>query len=128
MQREKLATASASGILGIISGIWYIVAGMLFVGFGETFTKDLAPLLSSGGFAVLAGILSFSFAALEIIGGIFVYNFKYKLGGFLILIASIVGILAGGGFYVATLWGSGAGVIALICPNLEAKIALQPDD
>ena len=57
-----------------------------------------------------------------IIGGYLVYTFQYRIGGILILIASIVGIVAGGGFYVATLWGCGAGFIALICPNLEAKI------
>lgn len=123
MKREKLATASAAGILGIVSGIWLIVAGALYVGFGETFTKDLAPLLAQGGLAILAGILSFLFAALEMIGGYFVYTFRYRSGGVLILVASIVGIIVGGGFYVATLWGTGAGVIALICPNLEAKIA-----
>ncbi len=121
MEKEKLATASAAGMMGIISSIWLILAGVLFIGFGETFTKELAPLLS-GGLDVLAGILSFIFAGIMIIGGILVYNFKYRIGAVLILVASIVGIIAGGGFYVATLWGSGAGVIALICPNLEEKI------
>ncbi|MFX0137427.1 MAG: hypothetical protein ACFFDN_27555 [Candidatus Hodarchaeota archaeon] len=122
MERKKLATASAAGMLGIISAIWYILAGILFIGFGETFTKDLAPLFAQGNQNIIAGILSFIFAFLSIIGGYLVYTFRYRIGGILILIASLVGIVAGGGFYVATLWGCGAGFIALICPNLEAKI------
>ncbi len=122
MEREKLATASAAGMLGIISALWYVIAGILFIGFGETFTKDLAPLFAQGNQSITAGILSFIFAVMCIIGGYLVYTFQYRIGGILILIASIVGIVAGGGFYVATLWGSGAGFIALICPNLEAKI------
>ncbi|MFX1451308.1 MAG: hypothetical protein ACFFCM_10725 [Promethearchaeota archaeon] len=122
MEREKLATASAAGMLGIISAIWFILAGILFIGFGQTFTKDLAPLFSQPGQNIIAGILSLGFAVMDIIGGYWVYTFRYRIGGILILIASIVSVVAGGGFYVATLWGSGAGVIALICPNLEEKI------
>ena len=122
MEREKLATASASGILAIISAIWYVVTGMLFLGFGDTFTKQLAPLMSSGGLGYLAGALSFIFAGIMIIGGIFVYEFKYRLGGVFILIGAFVGVIAGGGFYVATLWGAGSGFIAFICPNLEERI------
>ena len=122
MEREQLATAGAAGILGIICGIWMILAGILFLGFGETFTKDLAPMLSQGGLSILAALLSFVFAGLEILGGVLVYTFKYRKGGLLILFASFVGIVAGGGFYVGTLWGAGAGVIAMICPNLESKI------
>ncbi|MFX1451309.1 MAG: hypothetical protein ACFFCM_10730 [Promethearchaeota archaeon] len=120
MEREKLATASAAGMLGIISSILFIVSGILFIGFGQQFTRDLAPLFSN--LSIIAGILSILFAICMIIGGVLVYSYKYRIGGTLILFAAIVGTIAGGGFYVSTLWGCGAGMIALICPNLEQKI------
>ncbi len=120
MEREKLATASASGMLAIISSIFLFLAGILFIGFGEKFAKDLAPLFSQVG--LIAGMLSIIFAILMVIGGVFVYSFKYRIGGCIILFAAIVGTITGGGFYLATLWGTGAGFIALICPNLEERI------
>ncbi|NVM04489.1 MAG: hypothetical protein HWN67_19355 [Candidatus Helarchaeota archaeon] len=120
MQREKLATASAAGMLGIICSIFLFLAGILFIGFGEKFAKDLAPLFSQG--SLIAGFLSIIFGILMVIGGVLIYSFKYRIGGCIILFAAIVGTTAGGGFYLATLWGTGAGFIALICPNLEERI------
>ncbi|MHA1385735.1 MAG: hypothetical protein ACTSR3_18440 [Candidatus Helarchaeota archaeon] len=114
--------------MGIISGIWLLLAGILFLGFGELFTKDLAPLLSSGGLSLLAAFLSFLFAGMEMLGGFLVYNFKYRLGGVLIVIASTVSVIAGAGFYISLLWGLGAGLIAFICPNLEKKIQESTTD
>ncbi len=121
MQKEKLVTANASGMLAILCSIFLILTGVLFAGFGSTFTKDLAPLFS-GALGVLAGILCIIFAIFELIGAYLVYNFRYISGGIVILIASLTSTLVGGGLYISTLWGIGAGVIALICPSLEAKI------
>ena len=55
-------------------------------------------------------------------GGILVYNFKYRQGGAIITIVAMVSVIIGGGFYISTLWGLAAGIIAMICPNLEEKI------
>lgn len=121
MSNQKLATASAAGVMGILSGIFMALTGALFLGFGDTFTKKLAPLLGSN-LAIFAGILNMIFAVIYFIGGYLVYSFRYRIGGILILVVSILGIFSGGGFYISTLWGLGAGMIALICPSLEAKI------
>ncbi|MHA1300888.1 MAG: hypothetical protein ACTSO9_15830 [Candidatus Helarchaeota archaeon] len=122
MHRQRLATASSSGMLALCSSIFLIITGLLFIGFGEEFTKRLAPLFSVGSLSLIAGILCITFAIFEIIGGILVYTFKYTIGGIIILIISFVSIFVGGGFYITTLWGMGSGIIALICPSLEEKI------
>ena len=123
MEPEKLATASAAGLLGIICGIWLVLAGILFLGFGVTYVAFLAPLMASNIVLVyLCAILNFVFAGIMMVGGILVYNFKYRQGGAIITIMAVISIIVGGGFYISTLWGLAAGIIAMICPNLEEKI------
>ena len=119
---SKLSTASASGMLAILCGIFLLLSGILFIGFGNEFTPRLAPLFS-GNMAVFAGLICVIFAILEFIGGVMIYSFHYyKIGGIMILLISAISIIVGGGFYISTLWGLGAGIIALICPSLENKI------
>ena len=134
MSENRLATANAASILGVICGIWMILAGILYLVFNTAFTDKLVPLdailevlfqnpsLGSILF-IFDAILNFIFAAFEILGGIFVYSRKYRSGGTIIVVISLLSIIVGGGFWVGTLWGVAAGSIAFLCPNLEAKIA-----
>ncbi|MHA1300348.1 MAG: hypothetical protein ACTSO9_13095 [Candidatus Helarchaeota archaeon] len=117
---DRLATASAAGIIGIVCSIWLFIEAILFSVLGEIFTKKLAPLLSD--FIVLAALLNYVFGALELLGVILIYKFKYTRGGIIIILTSAVSIISGGGFYISCLWGIGVGMIALICPKLEEKI------
>jgi len=122
LYRQRLATASSAGMLAIFSSVFLILTGLLFIGFGDRFTRDLAPLFAENGAGVIAGIVCMVLAVFQIIAGILVYTFKYTLGGIIILFTSIISTFVGGGFYINTLWGIGAGLISLICPSLEKKI------
>ncbi|MHA1145749.1 MAG: hypothetical protein ACTSRW_13500 [Candidatus Helarchaeota archaeon] len=139
MSENRLATANAAAILGAVCGIWMILSGVLFLAFNTAFTDKLVPLdaileaitLNPALGNVLFipdAILNFIFAGVEMVGGFFVYTRKYRLGGSLILIISLVSIIVGGGFWVGTLWGVAAGAIAFLCPNLESRIAAETAD
>ena len=91
MSSYKLSTASASGMLAILCGIFLILSGVLFFGYGHEFTSRLAPLFNEGNMAIIAGLICVIFAVLEILGGIIIYSFQYyKIGGVLILLISSI--------------------------------------
>lgn len=136
VSENRLATANAASILGVVCAIWMILAGVLYLAFNTAFTDKLVPLdaflefltgnpnLGSTLF-ILDAALNFIFAALDIVGGFLVYIRRYRSGGLIIIVISLISILVGGGFWVGTLWGVAAGAIAFLCPNLEAKIAAE---
>ncbi|MHA1268609.1 MAG: hypothetical protein ACTSPY_02375 [Candidatus Helarchaeota archaeon] len=127
---KKPATTGATATLAIVSGIWLILEGILFMVFdlalGQTWVQDLtAPFnflyVGTSG-VILAVLLSFASAIVIMIGGTLIFMRRYYLGGIIVIIISIFCIICGGGFWVSVLWGTSAGSIAFICPRLEKKI------
>ncbi|MHA1378877.1 MAG: hypothetical protein ACTSRG_10890 [Candidatus Helarchaeota archaeon] len=118
--KDRLATASAAGIIGIVCSIWLFIEAILFLTLGDIFTLKLAPLLAD--LTILAALLNIVFGVLELLGVLLIFNFKYRNGGTIIILTSVGSIISGGGFYISFLWGIGVGLIALICPKLEDKI------
>ena len=127
---KKPATTGATATLAIVSGIWLILEGILFILFdlalGQTWVQDLtAPfnfLYVGQSGVILAIILTFLSAIILMIGGTLIFIRRYYLGGTIVIIISILCIMCGGGFWVSVLWGTSAGLIAFICPRLEEKI------
>ncbi|MHA1230371.1 MAG: hypothetical protein ACTSRP_05955 [Candidatus Helarchaeota archaeon] len=127
---EKPATTGATATLAIVSSIWLILEGILFMVFdlalSQSWVQELtAPFnylyVGTTG-VILAVILSFICAIVMIIGGVLIFIRKYYIGGLVVIIISLFSIICGGGFWVSILWGTSAGLIAFICPKLEERI------
>ncbi|MBD3228975.1 MAG: hypothetical protein GF329_12370 [Candidatus Lokiarchaeota archaeon] len=127
---KKPATTGATATLAIVSGIWLILEGILFIVFdlalAQTWTQDLtAPfnfLYVGINGVIVAVLLTFICAAIIMVGGTLIFMRKYYIGGLIVIGISIFSIICGGGFWVSVLWGTSAGLIAFICPKLEHKI------
>jgi len=124
----KPATAGAAGVLGVVSGFWCILEGILIMVFSSGDTNWAEELLFIPFFQanpILSGIISFIFAGVCIFSGALVLMRKYILGGLIMIAVSMGSIIVGGGFYITALWGASGGLISLVCPSLEEKIKLQ---
>lgn len=121
----KPATAGAAGVLGIVSGFWCILEGILIMVFSSGEQNWAEKLLFIPYFQqnpVLSGIISFVCAGICIYSGVLITIRKYIIGGMIMISISMVSIIVGGGFYITVLWGASGGLIALVCPSLEEKI------
>ncbi|HUY01187.1 MAG TPA: hypothetical protein VMV49_16625 [Candidatus Deferrimicrobium sp.] len=124
----KPATAGAAGVLGIVSGFWCILEGLLIMIFSSGANNWAEKLLFIPFFQenpIIAGIISMICAGICIFSGALVIMRKYIEGGLIMICASMVSIVVGGGFYITVLWGASGGLIALVCPSLEEKIKEQ---
>ena len=124
----KPATAGAAGVLGIVSGFWCILEGILIMVFSSGETNWAQELLFIPFFQanpILSGIISIVFAGVCIFSGFLVLIRKYIMGGLIMIVISMVSIIVGGGFYITALWGASGGLISLVCPSLEEKIKMQ---
>jgi hypothetical protein len=124
----KPATAGAAGVLGIVSGFWCILEGILIIVFSSGETNWAEELLFIPFFQanpLLSGIISFICAGICMYSGVLIIIRKYIPGGLLMMAISMVSIIVGGGFYITVLWGASGGLIALVCPSLEEKIKEQ---
>ncbi len=124
----KPATAGAAGVLGIVSGFWCILEGILIMVFssgGNNWAEQLLfiPYFKSEPF--ISGIISFVCAGICMYSGVLIIMRKYIMGGFIMMGISVASIIVGGGFYITVLWGASGGLIALVCPSLEEKIKEQ---
>ncbi len=121
----KPATAGAAGVLGIVSGFWCILEGILIMVFSSGGTNWSERLLFIPFFQanpILSGIISLVCAGICMWSGVLVIMRKYTMGGLVMITISMVSIIVGGGFYITVLWGASGGLISLVCPSLEAKI------
>lgn len=121
----KPATAGAAGVLGIVSGFWCILEGILIMVFSsgeENWSEELLfiPYFQANPF--VSGIISFVCAAICMYSGALVIMRQYIRGGLIMLVVSAASIIVGGGFYITVLWGASGGLISLVCPSLEEKI------
>ena len=124
----KPATVGAAGVLGIVSGFWCILEGILIIVFSSGENNWAEELLFIPFFQqqpVLSGIISFVCAGVCMFSGVLIITRKYIMGGLLMMGISIASIIVGGGFYITVLWGASGGLIALVCPSLEEKIREQ---
>jgi hypothetical protein len=124
----KPATAGAAGVLGIVSGFWCVLEGILIMVFSSGETNWAQELLFIPFFQnnpIPAGIISIAFAGICFFSGFLVLIRKYIMGGLIMIAASMVSIIVGGGFYITALWGASGGLISLVCPSLEEKIKAQ---
>ena len=124
----KPATVGAAGVLGIVSGFWCILEGILIIVFSSGENNWAEELLFIPYFQqqpVLSGIISFVCAGVCMFSGVLILTRKYIMGGLIMMGVSIASIVVGGGFYITVLWGSSGGLIALVCPSLEEKIREQ---
>ena len=124
----KPATAGAAGVLGIVSGFWCILEGILIMVFSagaENWAEQLLFIPFFQNNPLISGIISFVCAGICMYGGILVITRRYIMGGLTMMVISMVSIIVGGGFYITVLWGASGGLIALVCPSLEEKIKLQ---
>jgi hypothetical protein len=123
----KPATAGAAGVLGIVSGFWCILEGLLIMIFstGESWAEKLLFIPFFQDNPIIAGVISMVCAGVCIFSGALVIMRKYIEGGLIMICASMVSIVVGGGFYITVLWGASGGLIALVCPSLEEKIKEQ---
>ena len=121
----KPATAGAAGVLGIVSGFWLVLEGLLIMIFSSDTLNWAEKLLFIPIFQenpVISGVISMVCAGVCMFGGALVIMRNYIKGGLVMIIISIVSVLVGGGFYITVLWGASGGLIALVCPSLEEKI------
>jgi hypothetical protein len=124
----KPATAGAAGVLGIVSGFWCILEGILIMVFSAGETNWAQQLLFIPFFQanpIISGIISIVFAGVCICSGFLVLIRKYIMGGLIMIAVSMASIIVGGGFYITALWGASGGLISLVCPSLEEKIKAQ---
>jgi len=124
----KPATAGAAGVLGVVSGFWCILEGILIMVFGsgkENWAQKLLFIPFFQANPILSGIISLIFAGICIFSGYLVLIRKYIVGGLIMIAVSMASIIVGGGFYITALWGASGGLISLVCPSLEEKIKLQ---
>ena len=124
----KPATVGAAGVLGIVSGFWCILEGILIIVFSSGENNWAEELLFIPFFQqqpVLSGIISFLCAGVCMFSGVLIITRKYIMGGLIMMGVSIASIIVGGGFYITVLWGASGGLIALVCPSLEEKIREQ---
>ena len=124
----KPATVGAAGVLGIVSGFWCILEGILIIVFSSGENNWAEELLFIPFFQqqpVLSGIISFVCAGVCMFSGVLIITRKYIMGGLIMMGVSIASIIVGGGFYITVLWGASGGLIALVCPSLEEKIREQ---
>ncbi|NVM28400.1 MAG: hypothetical protein HWN65_06125 [Candidatus Helarchaeota archaeon] len=117
----KPATAGAAGVLGIVSGFWCILEGILIMVF-QDWGQDLLFIPYFQANPTIAAIISFVCAGICMYSGALIIVRKYIMGGLIMISISMVSIIAGGGFYITVLWGASGGLIALVCPSLEEKI------
>jgi hypothetical protein len=131
MMKEEIpkpATAGAAGVLGIVSGFWCILEGILIMVFSsgsQNWAQELLFIPFFQQSPILSGIISLIFAAVCIFSGGLVLMRKYIMGGLLMIAVSMASIIVGGGFYITALWGASGGLISLVCPSLEEKIKMQ---
>ncbi|MHA1279014.1 MAG: hypothetical protein ACTSQI_02000 [Candidatus Helarchaeota archaeon] len=121
----KPATAGAAGVLGIVSGFWLILEGILIMVFsagGEDWSKELLFIPYFQDNPIISGIFSLIFAAICFFSGALVIKRQYLRGGLIMIVGSAASIIVGGGFYITVLWGASGGLISLVCPSLEEKI------
>ena len=124
----KPATAGAAGVLGIVSGFWCILEGILIMVFSigeDNWAQELLFIPFFQANPILSGIISIIFAGVCIFSGFLVLIRKYIMGGLIMIAVSMVSIIVGGGFYITALWGASGGLISLVCPSLEEKIKTQ---
>ncbi|MDD1777391.1 MAG: hypothetical protein LUQ65_04415 [Candidatus Helarchaeota archaeon] len=124
----KPATAGAAGVLGIVSGFWCILEGILIMVFsleGDNWAQALLFIPFFQANPILSGIISIIFAGVCIFSGFLVLTRKYVIGGLIMIAVSMASIIVGGGFYITALWGASGGLISLVCPSLEEKIKAQ---
>ncbi|NVM54403.1 MAG: hypothetical protein HWN66_11930 [Candidatus Helarchaeota archaeon] len=119
----KPATAGAAGVLGVVSGFWCILEGILIMVFDWGEQLLFIPYFQDN--FIIAGVISMVCAGICIYSGALIVMRKYIMGGMILMGISMVSILVGGGFYITVLWGSSGGLIALVCPSLEEKIKEQ---
>lgn len=120
----KPATAGAAGVLGIVSGFWCILEGILIMVF-QDWGQELLFIPYFQQNPLISGIISFVFAGICMYSGALIIMRKYIMGGLLMMGISMASIIVGGGFYITVLWGASGGLIALVCPSLEEKIKEQ---
>lgn len=121
----KPATAGAAGVLGVVSGFWCILEGVLIMVFSsgkENWAQQLLFIPYFKENPMISGIISFVCAAICIYSGTLVIMRKYIMGGLIMIGISMVSMIVGGGFYITVLWGASGGLISLVCPSLEEKI------
>jgi hypothetical protein len=124
----KPATAGAAGVLGVVSGFWCVLEGILIMVFGsgtENWAQKLLFIPFFQANPILSGIISLIFAGICIFSGYLVLVRKYIPGGLLMIAISMASIIVGGGFYITALWGASGGLISLVCPSLEEKIKMS---
>ncbi len=121
----KPATAGAAGVLGIVSGFWLILEGILVMVFssgGENWAEQLLFIPFFQQNPVISGVISLVFAAICFYSGALIISRRYINGGIIMIVGSAASIIVGGGFYITVLWGASGGLISLVCPSLEEKI------
>ena len=117
----KPATAGAAGVLGIVSGFWCILEGILIMVFGD-WSEELLFIPYFKEQPIVSGIVSMVCAGICFYAGALVIMRKYTMGGLIMIGVSAASIIVGGGFYITVLWGASGGLISLVCPSLEEKI------
>ncbi|MFX1294383.1 MAG: hypothetical protein ACFFD2_05955 [Promethearchaeota archaeon] len=128
MANEKIpkpATAGAAGVLGIVSGFWCIIEGILIMVFsagGENWCQELLFIPFFQTQPIVSGVISLICAGICIYSGALVIMRRYISGGVIMLVISASSIIVGGGFYITVLWGASGGLISLVCPSLEEII------
>lgn len=121
----KPATAGAAGVLGIVSGFWLILEGILIMVFSsgeQNWSQELLFIPFFQANPYISGIISLILSGVCFYSGFLVIVRKYIMGGMIMIIVSAISIIVGGGFYITVLWGASGGLISLVCPSLEEKI------